>query len=155
MTSGEPVALVVTAEPIDDEMVDRIAQHQADRPDDWVVIEAPYDLAAGIDQAPEGHILLIDCVTLWLSNVIVRGDSEGSVAMAAAAAVRAIGARSSDVIVVSNEVGFGLVPPDPLSRRFRDAQGRLNQALASSFDRSFLVAAGRLLPLLDADQVLG
>ena len=148
------MALVVTAEPIDDEMADRIAQHQADRPDDWMVIEAPYDLAAGITQAPDGHTLLIDCVTLWLSNVIVRGDSEGSVAMAVSAAMRAIGARSSDVIVVSNEVGFGLVPPDPLSRRFRDAQGRLNQAIAAEFDRSFLVAAGRLLPLEAADEVL-
>lgn len=144
----------MTAEPIDDEMVERIAQHQADRPDDWVVIEAPYDLAAGIDQAPEGHTLLIDCVTLWLSNLIVRGDSEGGVAMAASAVVRALAHRKSDVIVVSNEVGFGLVPPDPVSRRFRDAQGRINQVLAENSDQSFLVAAGRLLPLHEADEVL-
>lgn len=143
------MAIVVTAEASDDEMIERIGNHQADRPAEWLVIEAPYDLAAGVDEAPADHIVVVDCVTLWLSNMIVRGDSEGSVAMAISRAVRALDSRESDVIVVSNEVGFGLVPPDPMSRRFRDAQGRLNQALAGYADRSFLVAAGQLLPLAD------
>ncbi len=144
---GAPVSVVVTAEPIDDEMATRIARHRSDRPADWATIEAPYDLAGAIASVPADHTLLVDCITIWLSNLIVRGDDDQTVASSAEAMIRALLAHAGNVVVVSNETGLGLVPPDPMSRRFRDAQGRINQQLATQLDRAFFVAAGQLLPL--------
>jgi len=150
---GGPVAIVVTAEPIDDEMTSRIERHRADRPTAWATIEAPYDLVAGIESVPADDVLVVDCMTLWLSNLIVRGDDDQTVDAATDAAVDALVGRESDVIVVSNEVGLGLVPGDPMSRRFRDAQGRVNQTLAARCDRAFFVVAGRALPLHSAEEL--
>ncbi len=153
-SSSDPVSVVVTAEPIDDEMVARITRHQDDRPSDWQTIEAPYDLAAAIGSVERTHTLLIDCITIWLSNLIVRGDDDNAVEGAIEETLQAILAHPGSVIVVSNETGLGLVPPDPMSRRFRDLQGRANQRLASELDRSFFVAAGQLLPLQPPSNLL-
>lgn len=153
-STSNPVSVVVTAEPIDDEMVDRIARHKSDRPDEWQTIEAPYDLAAGIGSVDDAHTLLVDCITIWISNLIVRGDSDPAVEAAIEETLRAILAHAGSVIVVSNETGLGLVPPDSMSRRFRDIQGRVNQRLANELDRSFLVAAGQLLPLQPPEDLL-
>jgi len=147
------VAMVVTAEPIDDEMAERIQRHRAERPVEWATIEAPYDLAAGIDAAPTDHTLVVDCLTLWLSNLIVRGDDDPSIEAATSAAIEALLGRESNAVVVSNEVGMGLVPADPMSRRFRDAQGRLNQTLAARCDRAYVVIAGRALALVNAQDL--
>ena len=136
-----PRAYIATAEAGDGEMADRIAAHRAERGPDWGLIEAPLELAEAVCSAPPGA-LLIDCLTLWLSNLFA---AERDAEVETGALLAAIAAREGEVIAVSNEIGLGLVPMEPLSRRFRDAQGRLNQRVAAAADRVEFVAAG--LPL--------
>jgi adenosylcobinamide kinase/adenosylcobinamide-phosphate guanylyltransferase len=133
-----------TAEPGDDEMVARIAAHRARRSNFWRTVEAPLTLAAVIaaETAPD-RPLLIDCLTLWLSNLLLAGKCiEAETARLAAALREAAG----PIVLVANEVGLGLVPETPLGRRFRDEAGRLNQEIAGLADRVVFIAAG--LPLM-------
>jgi adenosylcobinamide kinase/adenosylcobinamide-phosphate guanylyltransferase len=137
-----PWTYIATAEPLDDEMRERISQHRERRDERWQVIEAPHALAEAVQQAPSDQPLLIDCLTLWLSNRLLAGanlDEEIVVLL------DAFSARSAPTIVVSNEVGLGIVPDNALARRFRDAAGAANQALAALADRVEFIAAG--LPL--------
>ncbi|MFN8590359.1 MAG: bifunctional adenosylcobinamide kinase/adenosylcobinamide-phosphate guanylyltransferase [Thermomicrobiales bacterium] len=160
--SGRQVLYVATATAGDDEMTARIAAHRAARPAHWRTIEAAHDLAAAITaEARAGEIALVDCLTLWVSNLIMREFGEGAdVALADAAALRLFEARviaaangllaaahlaEVDLVVVSNEVGMGLVPPFPLGRVYRDLLGRVNQVVASRADPVVLMLAG--LPL--------
>ena len=136
-----PRAYVATAEAHDGEMADRIAAHKAERGDDWDLIEAPTDLTGAIGAA-NGRTLLIDCLTLWLSNLMA---AERDIAAETDALIAALAEASGPVIFVSNEIGMGLVPMEALSRRFRDEQGRLNQRIAAAANRVEFVAAG--LPL--------
>ncbi len=151
---GLSVTAVVTAELIDDEMSERVRRHQEDRPTDWSVIEAPYDLVAAVATVPVGETVLVDCVTVWLSNLLVRGDDVIEIERQGRALAELLASRSGPSIVVSNEVGLGIVPGDPLSRSFRDVQGRVNQALATSLDHAYFVLAGQVLPLASSEQVL-
>jgi adenosylcobinamide kinase/adenosylcobinamide-phosphate guanylyltransferase len=138
-----------TAEPGDDEMMARIAAHRARRHEIgrgsfWRTIEAPLELPSVIaDKTAPDCPLLIDCLTLWLSNVLLSGKCIEAEAAAVAAALRE---AAGPVVLVANEVGLGLVPETPLGRRFRDAAGRLNQEIAGLADRVVFVAAG--LPLI-------
>ena len=135
---------IATAEARDDEMSERIAHHRARRGPAWTTSEEPYDLPGVLRrEATPGLAVLVDCLTLWLSNLMLddRDPDEASVSLCAALA-----AAPCPVILVSNEVGMGLVPETPLGRRFRDAQGRLNQAVAAAVPRVVFVAAG--LPLV-------
>jgi adenosylcobinamide kinase/adenosylcobinamide-phosphate guanylyltransferase len=133
-----------TAEPGDAEMAARIAAHRGRRGPFWHTIEAPLALAAAIvEHASPDRPLLIDCLTLWLSNLIGAGREIEAEAAALAAALRA---ADGPVVLVANEIGLGLVPETPLGRRFRDAAGRLNQEIAALADRVVFVAAG--LPLV-------
>ena len=123
-------------------MTARIALHRARRPDGWLTAEAPLDLAQALAEAPDGQPVLVDCLTLWLSNVLLAGrDPEAESDRLAAA----LAAPRGPWIAVANEVGLGIVPDNALARRFRDAAGRLNQAVAAVADEVLLVAAG--LPL--------
>lgn len=136
-----PHVYLATAEAWDGEMRARIAQHRLDRGPGWHTVEAPLDLAAVLEQAAGS--VLIDCATLWLTNHMLAGhDLEAETARLLAALARA----SGPVVVVSNEVGWGIVPDNALARRFRDAQGRLNQRLAAQADLAVAVIAG--LPLV-------
>jgi adenosylcobinamide kinase/adenosylcobinamide-phosphate guanylyltransferase len=133
-----------TAEPGDAEMAARIAAHRDRRGRFWHTIEVPLALAAAIvEHASPDRPLLIDCLTLWLSNLIGAGRESETEAAALAAALRA---ADGAVVLVANEIGLGLVPETPLGRRFRDAAGRLNQEIAALADRVVFVAAG--LPLV-------
>ena len=136
-----PRAFIATAEAGDGEMAERIARHKAERGEDWALIEAPLDLPAAIREAG-GRTALVDCLTLWLANLMAAGrEPEAETARL----ISALRAAQAPVILVSNEIGLGLVPMEPLSRRFRDEQGRLNQRIAAAADRVEFVAAG--LPL--------
>jgi adenosylcobinamide kinase / adenosylcobinamide-phosphate guanylyltransferase len=138
-----PWIYVATAEARDAEMAGRIADHRERRRAGWQTIEAPHDLAAALGSAPSEAAVLIDCLTLWLSNRMLAGaDIETETGGFEQALLRHAGA----VVLVSNEVGFGIVPDNALARRFRDLQGRLNQRLAACADRVVLVVAG--LPLI-------
>jgi adenosylcobinamide kinase/adenosylcobinamide-phosphate guanylyltransferase len=140
--SGELV-YVATAQAFDTEMTRRIAQHRADRGDRWRTVEAPLDLPDAIArEGREGAVVLVDCLTLWLTNLML---GEHDLPAAAADLLDAIRASSAPIILVSNEVGFGIVPENPLARRFRDEAGRLNQQVAEVVETVELVVAG--LPL--------
>ncbi len=139
--SGLPRTYIATAEAWDDEMRARIARHIADRGPDWTTIESPRDLAGALGRAK--GVVLIDCATLWLTNVML---AEGDIDAETARLIAALQGYPDPVIIVSNEVGWGIVPDNRLARDFRDAQGRLNQRLAEIADTVVGVMAG--LPLV-------
>lgn len=137
------LAYIATAQALDDEMASRIAKHQADRGERWQTLEAPYALARSIEVAAERcDAILVDCLTLWLSNCLLAGND---IEAAAHTLEEAIAACPVPIALVSNEVGLGIVPDNALARRFRDEAGRLNQRLAAVADEAVFVAAG--LPL--------
>jgi adenosylcobinamide kinase / adenosylcobinamide-phosphate guanylyltransferase len=148
--TAPPWTYVATGQGLDAEMAARIAHHQARRGTGWHTVEAPHDLAAAIDAAPAGAIL-VDCMTLWLTNrMLARADVEPGVEPDIEAETdgveAALARRGGVAVLVSNEVGSGIVPDNALARRFADLQGRLNQRLAARADRVVLVVAG--LPLI-------
>lgn len=150
---GAPVSLIATARADDEEMARRIEEHRLRRPQDWTVFEEAIDLVAAVRSAPDRDTVVIDCVTLWISNLMVeRNDAE--ISSTVDSAVDAIEGRSGETIVVSNEVGAGVVPMHALGRRFRDLQGRANQSFASVAERAYLVVAGKTLRLQDTDDVV-
>jgi len=140
--SGLRLRYIATATVWDDEMADRIARHQQDRGEGWETTEAPVDLAPALAAAGPDSVTLIDCATLWLTNVMLGGHD---LAQATQGLLAALAACSGPVIVVSNEVGWGIVPENALARAFRDEQGRLNQRLAAQAGLVVTVIAG--LPL--------
>ncbi len=133
-----PWVYVATAEAGDAEMTERIAAHRSRRGPSWRTIEAPRDLAAALT-ACETRPVLVDCLTLWLSNLMLAdADIEAEIARLE----NTLAAVAAPVVMVANEVGYGIVPDHPLGRRFRDLQGALNQRLAARADRVVLVVAG-------------
>ncbi len=139
-----PFAYVATAEAGDDEMAARIEAHRARRGAQWRTIEAPRDIAGAL-KACAGMPVLVDCLTLWLSNLMLAEADIDKEIEVLEQALAAAAAAAAPVVLVANEVGFGIVPGYPLGRRFRDQQGLLNQRLAARADRVVLMVAG--LPL--------
>ena len=142
---GGDITLIVTAEILDAEMATRVDKHRAERPAHWHVIEAAIELPEAIQSVcVTERFVLVDCLTLWLSNVLcVKPDTLESRVNALCAAVSA---AQGQLVLVSNEVGWSIVPENALARAFRDEQGRLNQMIAAVADQVTLVAAG--LPLV-------
>jgi len=141
--SAGPLAFIATAQAFDAEMAARIARHQEDRDGRWHTIEAPFDLPCAIRQASKTHgAILVDCLTLWVSNLML---AERDIGDAADALATAVAACAVPLVLVANEVGLGIVPDNALARRFRDEAGRLNQQLAAEVAEVTFVAAG--LPL--------
>ncbi|MDR7058299.1 MULTISPECIES: bifunctional adenosylcobinamide kinase/adenosylcobinamide-phosphate guanylyltransferase [unclassified Sphingopyxis] len=139
---GSPV-FVATAEAFDDEMHERIARHQADRDARWRTVEAPRDLPAAIDALDaEDAVVLVDCLTLWVSNLLL---ADADIPRAGGQLCHAINRFEGTLILVANEVGLGIVPDNALARAFRDAAGQLNQSVAATVDEVVLLTAG--LPL--------
>ncbi|MGL6209473.1 MAG: bifunctional adenosylcobinamide kinase/adenosylcobinamide-phosphate guanylyltransferase [Paracoccaceae bacterium] len=138
-----PRRYIATAQAWDAEMTARIAAHKQDRGPDWVTVEAPLDLCAALAGANAQEVVLVDCVTLWLSNHLL---AEHDLPTETAALLAALAGCPAPVIVVSNEVGWSIVPDNALARRFSDAQGRLNQALAAQATHVVAVMAG--LPMI-------
>jgi adenosyl cobinamide kinase/adenosyl cobinamide phosphate guanylyltransferase len=140
--SGAPVVFVATGEARDAEMAERIARHRAERPAGWETVEEPLALAAALAAAPGDSCVVVDCLSLWVANLLERGEeADGAAAVAAA--------RPGATIAVSNEVGLGIVPATPLGRRYRDVLGRVNAIWADAAAETFLVVAGRRLRLTD------
>lgn len=145
--SGRSKVYIATAQAFDAEMTERIAIHQVDRGADWRTVEAPLDIAGALASVADDEIVLLDCATLWLSNQLL---AEADLKTASETFLSALTACRAPVVVVSNEVGQGIVPENALARRFRDAQGRLNQDLAAQSDLVVMVAAGLPLALKGA-----
>ena len=157
--SAKRVVYVATAQALDGEMSRRIAIHQERRPASWGLVEAPLELAAALQQyAGPDVCLLLDCLTLWLSNLLFAGEAARQAENGEAidcpldashvqSLLEVLPQCPGQIIIVSNEVGWGIVPMSPVSRLFADEQGRLNQRVAAVCEQVTLVAAGQALKL--------
>ena len=147
--SQREVLVIATAEAHDDDMRQRIEQHRLDRPAHWKTLEAPIQLASALrEQAAPTHCLLVDCLTLWLANLMLHAECE-LLERERSALLALLPALPGQVVFVANEVGLGIVPDNALARRFRDEAGRLNQAVAAQCHHVLFLAAG--LPLILKD----
>jgi adenosylcobinamide kinase/adenosylcobinamide-phosphate guanylyltransferase len=154
---GGRVLYIATSQALDEEMSARIAVHRSERPHDWKTIEAPTQIAAALQNRPEADIILLDCITLLVSNLLLKdGSREGEpdeevCSQRVETEIQEIlfSARSlpADWIIVSNEVGLGVVPPYPLGRVYRDLLGRANQRLAAAADEVYFMISGIPVPI--------
>lgn len=142
-TFGLPKTYIATAEALDAEMERKIQRHIADRGDGWATIESPHDVPEVIGALEVGTAALLDCASVWLSNALL---AEHPIGTRSAALLEAVDQSDGPLVIVSNEVGQGIVPDSKLGRQFREAQGKLNQDIAASADLVVLVVAG--LPLV-------
>jgi adenosylcobinamide kinase / adenosylcobinamide-phosphate guanylyltransferase len=148
---GHAVTVIATGAAQDEEMAARIEAHRASRPAQWSVVEEPLRLAAALRAAaaPRG-VIVVDCLTLWLSNLLCLED-EDLMQRECASLIETLPALGADCILISNEVGFGIIPASALARRFGDEAGALHQRLAQLCDRVILMVAGLPLTLKTAD----
>jgi len=141
--SGGEVVFVATASAQDEEMIRRIERHRRSRPRQWKMVEEEVDLVGVIDVlGEESKTVIIDCITLWLSNLIERGHRDKEILQETKRLSRALLQSPHTVILVTNDVGSGIVPENALARRFRDLAGEVNQILASSSQEVYLMVAG-------------
>ncbi|CAN5607929.1 hypothetical protein BH23ACT3_BH23ACT3_16530 [soil metagenome] len=153
--TGCTVTFVATSPRIDGDadLEARIAAHRAERPGSWNTVEEPVDLAGALDRC--GHTFaVVDCLTLWVSNLMWRGDADDAVVEVAGHTARAAAARTAPTFVISNEVGMGVHPTTDEGRRYRDLLGRVNQIWAAAADRALLLVAGRALDLAPPGDLL-
>ena len=148
LAMGSAPVYIATAEAHDDEMAARIAAHRGRRGAAWRTIEAPHDLARALDGTDGAGPRLVDCLTLWLSNLMLAGSDWRA---AAETLVSAIARQAAPLVLVTNEVGAGIVPENALARAFRDAAGDLNQTVAATVDEVHLTVAGLPLRLKPRD----
>lgn len=142
---GGAVTMIATAEALDEEMAVRIDRHRRERPPHWATVEEPRDLASAIRTVEAGSAVIVDCVTLWVSNLMLDGLADDAIRDRAAEAAGVARRHDGKVIAVTNEVGGGVVPATELGRRFADLLGLVNQAWVERSERTALVVAGRLL----------
>lgn len=141
--SSKQVVYVATAQALDSEMTERIAQHRAKRPSNWITVEEPQALAEILSKHTDNkRLVLVDCLTLWLSNLLDEKIPEGQYLEQRTALVDTLPKLEGDIILVSNEVGTGITPLNPLARRFVDAAGQLHQEIARVSDQFAYVTAG-------------
>jgi adenosylcobinamide kinase/adenosylcobinamide-phosphate guanylyltransferase len=140
---GGRIAFVATAQAADDDMASRIARHRADRPRHWTTVEEPYALVARLAELEDAYdAVVVDCLTLWVSNRLLRGDTDHAILDETEALAKLLGRRTTSFTVVSNEVGAGVHPETAMGLRFRDLLGIVNQRVAAACDRVVLMVAG-------------
>ena len=148
--SGRRTGFLATARADDRDMARRIARHQADRPTGWCTVEEPYEIAEACRRLTDRvDLIVLDCLTLWVSNLLLRGHLPDDVLAATDALAKLVSERRVSIIIVSNEVGSGVHPPTEIGVRFQDTLGGVNQRLAAAADRVTLMVAG--VPLLIKD----
>jgi adenosyl cobinamide kinase/adenosyl cobinamide phosphate guanylyltransferase len=144
--AGGPVAMIATAEARDAEMAERIAAHRRERPTGWRTVEEPLDLAGALRGLAAGEFAIVDCLSLWVSNLLERNDTAAIERLAAESAALAA-AHGGGCVAVSNEVGMGIVPINELARAYRDVLGRVNAIWADAADDALFAVSGRVLRL--------
>jgi adenosylcobinamide kinase/adenosylcobinamide-phosphate guanylyltransferase len=145
---GERRVFIATAQAFDPEMHARIDAHKAERGASFTTIEAPFALVEALEEAARlGDVVVIDCLTFWISNLLMRGESQARVLEQLEGFARALEARALHVVIVTNEVGMGVVPESALGRAFRDVMGRAHQQIAAISDEVFFSALGLMLRL--------
>jgi adenosyl cobinamide kinase/adenosyl cobinamide phosphate guanylyltransferase len=147
--AGGPVVFLATGQALDDEMAARIDRHRAERPRDWRTVEEPVELGRALAEIAAETLAVVDCLSLWVSNVIESWQDE-AIEAAAASAARVAAARPGPTIAVTNETGLGIVPMHPLARRYRDVLGRVNALWVEASDEAYFVVAGRRIRLEEA-----
>lgn len=152
---GGPVVVVAMAEARDEEMAERIRRHREQRPPHWLTIEEPVDLEGALSSVPEEAQALVDCLTLWVSNLLEQGLADQEIEDRARKAAHLAASRRAGTVAVSNEVGSGVVPVNALARRYRGLLGRVNGIWAEMAERTALVVAGHVLPLSRPELLLG
>ncbi len=150
---GARRAFVATAHAFDGEMTARIAAHRAERLGEFETVEEPVDLAGTLAHV-EADVVVVDCLTLWLSNLLLRGDDLAAIAAQVEDVAAVLARRRLHAVLVTNEVGMGIVPESALGRAFRDAAGRAHQRFAREADRIYLAALGCVLRLRPAPLTL-
>ena len=141
------VCFIATCRPQDGEMRERVRKHKLSRPKSWKTIEEPLDLAKAVKMASRmSSCVIIDCLTLWISNLVLSGAADRDIRLYALEAIQAIRRSKANAIVISNEVGSGIVPDNQIARGFRDIAGEVNQAFARSSDKAYFAVSG--LPVL-------
>jgi adenosylcobinamide kinase/adenosylcobinamide-phosphate guanylyltransferase len=151
---GGPVTFVATGEDGDGEMRERIARHRAERPPGWRTVEAPLLLEDAIAGVDDDACLLVDCLSLWVANVVQQAAGLDGLHARSRLAAALAARRTGLTIAVSNEVGMGIVPVTPLGRDYRDALGRVNATWAAAAETALLVVAGRALRLVPPAELL-
>ncbi len=149
--SGAPVVFVATAEPRDEEMAERIAEHRAARPESWTTVEQPVDVVGAISGAAGDAFVVVDCLTVWVSNLLEHGSGREDILARAEEAAKAAASHTAPVFVVTNEVGSGIVPMHPDTRAYRDLMGAVNATFGAAAERVLLVVAGRAIPLPEVE----
>jgi adenosylcobinamide kinase/adenosylcobinamide-phosphate guanylyltransferase len=150
MPTGSRGAFLATAQALDGDMEARIARHRAERPSGWATLEEPFDVVAACESlAGRVDVVVLDCVTLWVANLLLRGDEEKGILAAADALADFLAERRFSLIIVSNEVGAGVHPPTEVGLQFRDALGSVNQRIAAAADRVSLMVAGLPMTIKD------
>jgi adenosyl cobinamide kinase/adenosyl cobinamide phosphate guanylyltransferase len=144
-----PVLVLATAEARDGEMAERIRRHREARPRTWTTVESPLELGPVLRELREDAFVILDCLSLWVSNAIEAGLDDDAILDEAVEAASLLAGRALPAVVVTNEVGLGIVPVNALARRYRDTLGRVNAAFADAASRAYLVVAGRALRLKD------
>ncbi len=143
MPRGSRGAFLATAQALDGDMEARIARHRAERPRGWVTLEEPYDVVAACGSlAGRVDVVVLDCLTLWVANLLIRGDEDKSILAAADTLAELLAERRFTIVIVSNEVGAGVHPATDVGLRFRDALGGVNQRIAAAADRVTYMVAG-------------
>jgi adenosylcobinamide kinase / adenosylcobinamide-phosphate guanylyltransferase len=152
---GNAVTYLATSPTIpgDDDLAGRIARHRAERPSTWTTIEEQLDLAGAVARVAT-PVVIVDCLTVWAGSMLHHGHDERAVVDASAAAIAVVADRELVAVVVSNEVGLGIVPVNELARQYRDVLGRVNQQWVASADHALLMVAGRALPLYEPHGLL-
>ena len=151
-TNENSVIFIATAEALDDDMRIRIERHRAERPK-WTTIEEPFNLAKALAECPPTTLVIIDCLTLWTSNLMLRGDSESVIGSHSTSALAAIAKRSAQTIAISNEVGLGIVPENQMAREYRDVIGRTNQQWARAATTTLFIVAGKAFELKEPQEI--
>ncbi len=145
--AGGRGTFLATATAGDDEMAARIERHRAERPGAWTTVEEPVALGAALGSVAADEPVVLDCLSLWVSNLIEEGRDDAVIEAEARAVAHAAAARPGLTVAVSNEVGSGVVPATPVGRRYRDVLGRVNAVWAAEAERALLVVAGRTVEL--------
>ena len=149
-----PVWVIATATAGDADMATRIERHKSERPKDWVTAETSLTITPVIKKAPDDALVILDCVTMWVSNCLLNEFDVVAMEQETAAFVSMVSKHKAPVVIVTNEVGLGIVPENELARRYQDMLGRVNQAIAKVAERVLFLSAGRVTQLEKIEDVL-
>ncbi len=151
---GGDVTFVATATALDDEMTARIERHRAERPSSWTTIEEPVDLTVAMAAIDDAETVIIDCLTLWVTNQLLNNSAWAVIEERAHELAKWASSRTGHTFIISNEVGSGIVPLGELTRNFQDALGTVNAIISNAADRAFVFVAGRPLALGHTSDIL-